>query len=103
MRDVRRIHLQIQGRVQGVFYRASARTVATRIGLSGWVCNRGNGAVEILVQGSSDQIEEFIAWCRQGPPAAHVERLEIALQVPVEEIAPGFEVRFQEQAAESEH
>ena len=98
MGDVRRVRLQIHGQVQGVFYRANARSVATRIGLAGWVRNRPDGTVEALAQGSNDQIEEFIGWCRQGPPAAHVDRVEIAVEVPGGEVPAGFEVRFHQQA-----
>lgn len=64
--------LRIEGRVQGVYYRASAEAEARRLGLRGWVRNRHDGSVEALVAGSSAAIEEFIAWAWKGPAAAEV-------------------------------
>ena len=94
MDDIRRVQLKIHGRVQGVFYRSNARTTATRIGLSGWVRNCPDGTVEATAQGTQHDLDELIAWCRQGPPAARVERVEVA-SVPVEPDSPdGFSVRF---------
>ena len=68
--------LVIRGRVQGVFYRESMRQEAVRLGITGWVCNRLDGGVEAMVQGAPDAVEAIIAWCRQGPPDAHVASLE---------------------------
>jgi acylphosphatase len=69
-------HLTITGRVQGVFYRASLCEVARRHGVSGWVRNRRDGAVEAVIAGDHEAVEAVIAWARRGPPAARVERLE---------------------------
>ncbi|HRP75498.1 MAG TPA: acylphosphatase [Rhodocyclaceae bacterium] len=78
-RDDRAItrHLLIHGRVQGVYYRASAQAEAQRLGLCGWVRNRHSGEVEAVVYGAETAVAAFIAWARKGPPAARVERLEI--------------------------
>jgi acylphosphatase len=73
---VKRVVLVITGRVQGVFYRASARSEAERQGLTGWVRNRDDGAVEAVAEGSEAALQAFIAWCRRGPPAARVDRIE---------------------------
>ena len=62
------IHLIISGKVQGVFYRASARDKAEEIGVFGWVKNTAAGDVEIIASGTEDRLQEFIQWCRQGPP-----------------------------------
>ena len=70
------IHLVIKGKVQGVFYRASAKDVAMKHGLKGWVKNTKEGDVEIKVQGPQDQVEEFIKWCYKGPPSAQVTSIE---------------------------
>jgi acylphosphatase len=72
-----RAELTIKGRVQGVFYRASAREQAARLGLSGEVRNLDSGEVEAVVEGPREQIEAFIAWCRRGPPSARVENVEV--------------------------
>ena len=76
MRVTRR--LRIHGRVQGVFYRGWSVTTARSLGLSGWVRNRRDGSVEMLVHGEAGQVEAMIARCREGPPAARVERIESA-------------------------
>ncbi len=70
-------HLGIHGRVQGVWYRESMRLEAERLGVTGWVRNRGDGAVEAVVQGEEDAVAALIAWCRVGPPAARVENIDI--------------------------
>ncbi|RME24719.1 MAG: acylphosphatase [Deltaproteobacteria bacterium] len=71
------MHLYIEGRVQGVFYRASARDEARRLGLSGWVKNLPDGRVELLAEGPRDRLEQLLAWCRQGPPAARVDDVTV--------------------------
>ncbi|WP_373045647.1 acylphosphatase [Vulgatibacter sp.] len=71
-----RVELKIIGRVQGVFYRASAQRAAEERGLLGWVRNTGDGAVEAVVEGPRPQVEDFVAWCRQGPVGARVDEVE---------------------------
>ena len=68
--------LVLRGRVQGVFYRESMRQEAVRLGVNGWVCNRLDGGVEAMVEGPAAAVEAIIAWCRLGPPDAHVASLE---------------------------
>lgn len=68
-------HLIIEGRVQGVGYRASFAALANSLGLSGWVRNRVDGSVEALVEGPDEALERLITWARQGPPAARVDQL----------------------------
>lgn len=70
-------HLVIHGRVQGVWYRESMRLEAERLNVTGWVRNRGDDAVEAVVQGKEGDVAALIAWCRKGPPAARVEDIEI--------------------------
>ena len=62
----------VSGRVQGVFFRQSAMNEARRLGLSGWVRNREDGAVEGMTQGELDALEKFRTWLNHGPPAATV-------------------------------
>ena len=76
MSDTLTRRLVIRGRVQGVFYRESMRQEALRLGIVGWVCNRLDGGVEAVVQGPPQAVEAIIAWCRLGPPDAHVASLQ---------------------------
>lgn len=69
--------IKVYGQVQGVFFRHSAKRIAERLGLVGWVRNADDGSVEVLAQGPKDKLEEFVAWCKKGPPAAKVEKVEI--------------------------
>jgi acylphosphatase len=66
----------VSGQVQGVGFRYSAQAQARRLGLSGWVANRPDGAVEGLACGPADGLEAFRGWLRRGPPAARVERVD---------------------------
>jgi acylphosphatase len=66
------VHLLIKGRVQGVFFRATAKDVANEIGVTGWVKNTEEGDVEITATGSDAQLRRFIEWCKAGPPKAIV-------------------------------
>jgi len=72
-----RAELVISGMVQGVFYRGTAQREAMRLGLVGEIRNLPDGTVEALVEGQKALVEEFIAWCRQGPPAARVEHVAV--------------------------
>ena len=73
-----RARIVISGRVQGVFFRASARDVARVQRLSGWIRNRLDGEVESVVEGEEDAVEAFIAWCHDGPAGAHVTAVQAA-------------------------
>jgi acylphosphatase len=84
--------LTIRGQVQGVFYRAWSREQADRLELRGWVRNRRDGSVEMLVQGEEEEVEKMIASCRQGPPAARVESIDIE-EGEEEEVGDRFEKR----------
>lgn len=72
-----RVRARIEGRVQGVFYRASAETEANRLGVKGWVRNRPDGSVELAAEGEREKLDALIAWCRRGPRGAEVERVEV--------------------------
>jgi acylphosphatase len=74
--STRRATLRIHGKVQGVFFRESARVEAVRLGLTGWVRNCMDGTVEAVVEGAPPALEDFIRWCHRGPPSARVTRVE---------------------------
>lgn len=71
------VHLLISGRVQGVFYRASAHEEGRRLGLVGWVRNLPDGRVEAVAQGHEKDVDAFVEWCRNGPPLARVTKIDI--------------------------
>jgi len=73
---LKQLQLHIRGRVQGVFFRASAQREARRLGLSGWVKNRTDGSVEIVAEGEELSIRELYGWAQKGPTAARVDRVE---------------------------
>lgn len=74
------VHLLIKGKVQGVFYRATAKEVAEELQLTGWVKNTREGHVEAIATGTHEQLQQFIDWCKQGPPRAVVTGVEIRPQ-----------------------
>ncbi|MFH1083259.1 MAG: acylphosphatase [Pseudomonadota bacterium] len=70
--DRTRVHLIIEGRVQGVWFRESTRREAVSRRLFGWVRNRPDGKVEALIEGPADQVKNLVSWCQKGPSAARV-------------------------------
>ena len=88
-----RYRLIIRGRVQGVWFRDSTRRVASRLGVSGWVKNRYDGDVEVLAEGTEDQVRELIKWCHQGPTAARVTQVDETREVWQGEF-DGFDIVF---------
>jgi acylphosphatase len=83
----------ISGKVQGVFFRATARDVARRLGLSGWVKNLPDGRVEVLCCGEKDKVDRMVEWCRKGPSGAYVTDVEIEWREPTEDF-DRFEIRY---------
>lgn len=75
---MKRLHIKIYGRVQGVFFRHTARLHAEKLGLTGWARNEADGSVTIAAEGKEEALNEFLEWCRQGPPLARVDRVDIA-------------------------
>jgi acylphosphatase len=73
----KRLTLRIKGRVQGVFYRQSAKEEAERLGLTGWVKNLPDGDVLALAEGDPERLQRFVAWCQRGPPMAQVADVQV--------------------------
>jgi acylphosphatase len=80
MADQARVHVVIEGRVQGVFFRASTRDEARARGLNGWARNLPDGRVEAVFEGDKRVVENMLAWCHKGPPHAYVDRVEVEWQ-----------------------
>lgn len=92
-RAERALRIRIIGRVQGVGFRFATGEQAQRLGLRGWVRNRGDGSVEILAAGDPSACDALIAWARHGPPGARVDGFELT-EVSAEaalSIGTGFE------------
>jgi acylphosphatase len=80
----------VHGRVQGVFFRGTTQRRAASRGVAGWVSNRPDGAVEAVFEGEADAVRSLVAFVREGPRGAHVERMEEHEEEP--EGLTGFEV-----------
>ena len=74
-RVIVRVAARVVGRVQGVSFRAATAEKAAELGLSGFVRNRVDGAVDLEAEGPQAAVLELVAWCRRGPPAAKVAEL----------------------------
>ena len=72
----------VHGLVQGVFFRDSARRLAQRHGVSGWVANRADGAVEAVFEGEADAVERLVTFSRKGPRGAEVKSVEVTEEEP---------------------
>jgi acylphosphatase len=72
----------VHGRVQGVFFRDTTRRQALARGVAGWVRNLPDGTVEAVFEGDPDAVEALLAFCRDGPRGARVERVEVSEQEP---------------------
>ena len=81
---MKRAHVLISGRVQGVFFRANTIKEARELGLTGWVKNTGD-KVEAVFEGEENKIKEILLWCNQGPKLAQVENVEVKYEVPTGE------------------
>ena len=81
----------VTGQVQGVFFRDSTRREAASRGVAGWVCNRADGAVEAVFEGTEPDVEALVAFCSRGPRGADVHDVTTRDEEP--EGLSGFEVR----------
>jgi acylphosphatase len=81
----------VGGRVQGVFFRDTARRRAEAAGVAGWISNRPDGAVEAVFEGEPDAVDELVEFCRHGPSRAEVASVEVIDEEP--EGLTGFGVR----------
>lgn len=82
MTNETRVHLLIRGHVQGVWFRQSTERQARTLGLVGWVRNLPDGRVEIVAEGGDAAVDQLVAYCHAGPPAARVDHVTIDWQAP---------------------
>lgn len=88
---MKRAHVFIHGKVQGVSFRASTKRNADDIGVRGWVRNLSDGRVEAVFEGSEEDIREMLSFCKEGPELAVVDKMDIRWEEP--ENVDGFEIR----------
>ncbi len=74
---MKRVHVYIRGRVQGVFFRAETQRAANGFNLTGWVRNMVDGRVEAVFEGEDENVNKMLDWCHIGPPAARVKEVLI--------------------------
>ena len=79
---IKHVSIRVSGRVQGVFFRAATKEKADELQIKGKVWNNDDGSVSIEAEGEEQNLERFLAWCRQGPPSARVDRCEIKETTP---------------------
>lgn len=91
--------IQVKGRVQGVGYRAWTVRQAAGLSLGGWVRNRRDGSVEILVFGCQENIGVLVDACRRGPAGAEVSDITIATE-DYNAVADGIDFYFTERPSE---
>jgi len=75
--EQKHVHVKIEGRVQGVGYRAWTVATAHHFGLKGWVRNRMDGWVEAVFAGPAEIVDKMLAECEEGPPAAEVKHIAV--------------------------
>jgi acylphosphatase len=91
MSEAVRRRVVVHGNVQGVFFRDSCRRAAESRGVTGWVTNRPDGAVEAVFEGDSDAVEAMVDWCSRGPRGAEVDSVDESGEAP--EGLSRFEIR----------
>ncbi len=93
MSNLKTIQLSISGRVQGVWFRSSAKEAAEQLGITGWIANELDRSVTVVAQGDKDVLEDFQDWCKEGSPGAKVEKVTIK-NLPEAELYAGFKIRY---------
>lgn len=88
---VKRVHVFISGKVQGVFFRDSTRQEATALGVAGWVRNMPDGRVEGVFEGDPQDVDALVRWCHDGPSSAAVDDVRVE-EEPVMDSFDGFQV-----------
>ncbi|MFC1798981.1 acylphosphatase [Thermodesulfobacteriota bacterium] len=88
-----RAHVIISGRVQGVFFRVETKRMADETGVFGWVRNLRDGTVEAVFEGDRQSVDAALSWCREGPPHAIVDRLDLSWQDYIGEFSD-YKIRY---------
>lgn len=89
---MKEISVTVDGKVQGVGFRAYTKKQAEKLGLEGWVKNKSDGTVEVVAQGKENELETFVEHLRSGPYFAEVENFEINWHDKLQDQLGGFVV-----------
>jgi len=81
----KRVRVLVSGSVQGVFFRVRCEQMARGRDLAGFVTNLRDGRVEAVFEGAERDVDAAVAWCREGPPGARVEAVEVSEEGPAGE------------------
>lgn len=90
---IKRAHVVISGRVQGVYFRAHTRDIARKFNVNGWVKNREDGKVEAVFEGNEEDVKAVLDWCHDGPPSALVSGVDLKWEEHKGELK-GFEIIY---------
>jgi acylphosphatase len=88
-----RAHVLVSGDVQGVFFRATTRDMASRFGVNGWVRNTSDGKLEAVFEGDKGSVREMVEFCSRGPTGAHVDDIDVKWEEYKGEFS-GFSIRY---------
>jgi acylphosphatase len=88
-------HIIISGKVQGVFFRKNTKQKAVELKINGWVKNTPDDRVEIFAQGNKEDLNTFINWCKQGPPKAIVENIQVT-EKEADDNLKGFSILYED-------
>jgi len=81
MEEKVRARMTVRGRVQGVFFRLETQRAAQRFGVYGWVRNKPDGSVEVLIEGDAAAVHRLVEWCKLGPPQSNVGQTDLVWEV----------------------
>ncbi len=90
---MKRVHIIVTGRVQGVYFRANTCREGRRLGINGWVRNLESDKVEVLAEGDDERIRNLVKYCHRGPEAARVDDIKVEYEEPKEDLEP-FSIRY---------
>lgn len=79
---LKHVSINIEGKVQGVFFRASTKAKAEELNLTGFARNKRDGSVYVEVEGNIEEVDLFIEWCKHGPRLAQVDRCDVSEDLP---------------------
>ncbi|HIJ79013.1 MAG: acylphosphatase [Desulfobulbaceae bacterium] len=90
---LKRVLVQVEGVVQGVYFRDYTQQEARRLGLSGWARNRADGTVEVVLEGDAAKIDEMIQWLHSGSPMAQVSGVHV-VEEALQGVTTPFSIRY---------